>query len=451
MAPPTSQIPNKGKGKALDTIHGENNTIRAQSRMEKTAPKQASSDKSGLSKDVQKAVLASPLTIPWPDVPRHLQTTVVHLLRELIPSDVAGYHVSRARCHNKAKRAKRVQKAKEVKASSEQSDSSERADQEQAEKAADEDAAMEDLESSEGQKQKQSSDNLETELKRPERPEILSHLVLGINEVIKSIEHQIGSLKTQIMIMGDALNGDQPGKPNASNFLPTAPRSPSPSNSDDEATEGQSQSVLSPSAPVNFIIIPLLSINPQSLVSPILQYCATYNAYVYQHTQLAKILRTRLKKSQWTDVIGDEREEIAVVPLGAVEKDLADMVGLRRLACLALRKSHPNIERARTLLPKSILRPPRFSVTLPIPTSTLKIHTCATPSVSKSETSKGNQAPIPHVHYVPLHVKGIQTKMPVDNASKKAKRLQEVRLKRAEAKIKKKASKERAKKAAKKK
>lgn len=65
MAPPTSQIPNKGKGKALATIHGENNTIRAQSRMEKSAPKQASSDKSGLSKDVQKAVLASPLTIPW--------------------------------------------------------------------------------------------------------------------------------------------------------------------------------------------------------------------------------------------------------------------------------------------------------------------------------------------------------------------------------------------------
>nr|KIR83664.1 hypothetical protein I308_06052 [Cryptococcus tetragattii IND107] len=370
MAPPTYQIHNKGKGKALATIHGENNTIRAQSRMEKSAPIQASSDKSGLSKDVQKAVLASPLTIPWqvsfihplkythlsnaylcrPDVPRHLQTTVVHLLRELIPSDVADYHVSRARCHIKEKRAKRAQKTKETKASSEQSDSSEKADQEQAGKADDEDAEMEDLESSAGQKQKQSSDIFESGLKRPERPEILSHLVLGINEVIKSIEHQIGSLKTRIMIMGDALNGDQPGKPDASNFLPTAPRSPSPSNSDDEATEGQSQSVLSPSAPVNFIIIPLLSINPQSLVSPILQYCATYNAHVYQHTQLAKILRTRLKKSQWTDVIGDEREEIAVVPLGAVEKDLADMVGLRRLACLALRVSRKNCSSSQSML-----------------------------------------------------------------------------------------------------
>lgn len=370
MAPPTYQIHNKGKGKALATIHGENNTIRAQSRMEKSAPIQASSDKSGLSKDVQKAVLASPLTIPWqvsfihplkythlsnaylcrPDVPRHLQTTVVHLLRELIPSDVADYHVSRARCHIKEKRAKRAQKTKETKASSEQSDSSEKADQEQAGKADDEDAEMEDLESSAGQKQKQPSDIFESGLKRPERPEILSHLVLGINEVIKSIEHQIGSLKTRIMIMGDALNGDQPGKPDASNFLPTAPRSPSPSNSDDEATEGQSQSVLSPSAPVNFIIIPLLSINPQSLVSPILQYCATYNAHVYQHIQLAKILRTRLKKSQWTDVIGDEREEIAVVPLGAVEKDLADMVGLRRLACLALRVSRKNCSSSQSML-----------------------------------------------------------------------------------------------------
>lgn len=359
MATPTCQIPNKGKENPVATIHGNSKTIRAQSKMEKSAPKQASSDKSGLSKDVQKAVLASPLTIPWqvsrvtpikyailsdaflyrPDIPRHLQTTLVHLLRELIPSDVANYHVSRARCYSKEKRVRRAQKSKEAKAASKKSGSSNKVDQEPAGKAADEDAEMKDPESATGQKRKRSSNDLESEIKRPERPEVLSHLVLGINEVIKSLEHQIGALKTQIMIMGDALNGDQPGKLNANNFLPTAPRSPSPSSSDDEATEGQLRPILSPSAPINFIIIPLLSINPQSLVSPILQYCATYNAHVYQHTQLAKILRTRLKKSQWADVTGDDREEVAVVPLGAVEKDLADMVGLRRLACLALRVS----------------------------------------------------------------------------------------------------------------
>lgn len=359
MGPSTSQMPSKGKAKVLATTHSESNTIRSQSKMEKSAPKQASSDKSGLSKDVQKAVLASPLTIPWqvsriilikytilsdvcscrPDMPRHLQTTVVHLLRELISSDVADFHVSRARCHSKEKRTRRAQRSKEAKATSEQSGNSDKVDQEQGGKAADEDVEMKDLESSTGQKRKRSSNDLESEAKRPGRPEVLSHLVLGINEVIKSLEHQIGALKTQIMIMGDALNSDQPGKPNANNFLPTAPRSPSPSDSDDEATEGQSQPIPSPSAPINFIIIPLLSINPQSLVSPILQYCATYNAHVYQHTQLAKIIRAKLKRSQWADVTGDDREEIAVVPLGAVEKDLADMVGLRRLACLALRVS----------------------------------------------------------------------------------------------------------------
>ena len=53
---------------------------------------------------------------------------------------------------------------------------------------------------------------------------------------------------------------------------------------------------------------------------------------------MLKTVKTRLKESDW-DVLGDEREEIRVVPLGDVEKDMAVLVGLRRLACMGVRVS----------------------------------------------------------------------------------------------------------------
>jgi hypothetical protein len=85
------------------------------------------------------------------------------------------------------------------------------------------------------------------------------------------------------------------------------------------------------------------------------------------------------------------------------------------------------------ILPKSILHPPRHALTLPYPTSNLKVHT------GNKEGEAGENAPLPHVHYAPVTIKGITTTTPVDANSKKKVRLAEVRQKRVEAKIKRKA------------
>jgi hypothetical protein len=46
-----------------------------------------------------------------------------------------------------------------------------------------------------------------------------------------------------------------------------------------------------------------------------------------------------LKEDEWTEILGDEREEVKVVPLGRVEGELAALVGLRRVASLIIRVS----------------------------------------------------------------------------------------------------------------
>ncbi|WVQ76458.1 hypothetical protein IAR50_006126 [Cryptococcus sp. DSM 104548] len=422
MAPPApTAAGTKGKGKAPVAVHDESKTIRAQSKKDK--PKQDGADKGVLSKDVQKAVLANPLTVPWPNMPKYLQDNILHLLHELVPSHVADYHVLRARCQQSNKRRRRAQERKTNEPQNEDVTMSE-PDSESAET---------------GQKRKQPSASAKTTATSgpPEKPEILSHLVMGINEVIKGLETQIDELKLQLLVMGDTLNGNQPGKPGKPgkpDLLPTAPRSPSPAA--DVEVEDLSDSLPAPpkekASPITFIVVPLLSINPQSLVSPIPSYCATYNALAYQHAQLAKILQTRLKKEKWAEVIGGEREEVRVVPLGAVEKEMAEIVGLRRLACLGIRESHPDVLRMQELLPKAKLQPPRHGITLPFPTSSLTVHTGHYPS-----SNTVNPQHLPPVTYAALHIKGIQTKQPADGNSRKAKRLQEVRGKREEARVKK--------------
>jgi hypothetical protein len=155
--------------------------------------------------------------------------------------------------------------------------------------------------------------------------------------------------------------------------------------------------------------------------------------------------------------------------------------------------SHPGISVLSTLLPKSVLHPPRISLTLPFPTSSLSVHTGAggastgstsnrTPGTGISqnrnrvqahpahsalpaqadEANSANSAdqagagrepisapvPVPAssstrlrpdqlvagIHYAPIHVKGITTTIPADGAARKAKRLEEVRKRRREVK-----------------
>jgi hypothetical protein len=225
---------------------------------------------------------------------------VMKELPRLVPDEIAAYHTSRARCQVERKKATRKR--------------------ERLAKAAGDDVTME----GQGGPAEQNT----TTLENPVKPEILDHMVLGINETIKSLETAIDDLKLRLLLIADRLNGIQL-KPNTS-LLPTAPhpeRSPSPALAPTE------------SSPPAFIIIPLQSISPQTLVSPIPQYCATYNSLVWQWGQLSRVAKTRIKESELREVIGEEREEVRVVPLGRVEGEMAALVGLRRLACLAIRVS----------------------------------------------------------------------------------------------------------------
>jgi hypothetical protein len=224
-------------------------------------------------------------------------------LPKLVPDSVAAYHTNRARCQVERKKAARKQ----------------------ARLSKEEGMEVDVPASSEAVAPEKDSEE-------PVKPEILDHMVLGINETIKSLESAIDELKLCLLQIADRLNGIHL-KPN-SNLLPTAPDntalSPSPS--------PPPPARKSP-APPAFIIIPLLSILPQSLVAPIPQYAATYNSLVWQWGQLSRVAKTRLKELEWNDVIGQEREEVRVVPLGRVEGEMAALVGLRRLACLTIRVS----------------------------------------------------------------------------------------------------------------
>lgn len=199
-------------------------------------------------------------------------------------------------------------------------------------------------------------------------PEILQHLVIGTNETIKELERNIDELKLRLMMIADKLNETQnKGKqkraaPRPEDLLPTAPLSPSSSSSpspppsplqthqalpdppersgQDSSTRGVSAHLAKPKlSPIGWILIPLPSISPQSIVSPIPQYCATYNSLLYQWLQLKKVAEKRIPQTQLADVLGESRDEIRVVPLGKVELEMSQIIGLRRVACLSIRVS----------------------------------------------------------------------------------------------------------------
>ncbi|ORX34594.1 hypothetical protein BD324DRAFT_604852 [Kockovaella imperatae] len=396
-------------------------------------------DRARMDKQVVKAVMVSPLIVPWPSIPNHLQKAVLSSLPTLIPDSIPAYHVDRARCKhfNQAQRRKEKKRQKAA-----------------VDKQLEEENHGEDPRLSTPQRPNDNSFRDSQAIgkaddkpahpppKIPEAPDVLQHLIFGINETIKVLERSIDDLKLRLMLMADAINGNlqlaTTSLPlNSNGLLPTAPSDSSARTQGISMTESLGARLYPPA----FIIVPLLSISPQTLVSAIPQYCATYNALVYQWIQLGKIIETRMKKDQRT-IIGEPREEIRVVALGDVELEIARMVGLRRVACTAVRSSHPDLKILSELLPKSALHPPRHQITLPHPTSNVRVH-CAQRDRGPAQRGQGpgssaavpdeahDMSPlIPEVHYTPLTIKGITTSAPVDGQARKAKRLEEVRARR---------------------
>lgn len=277
---------------------------------------------------------------------------------------IADYHVSRARC---SKAAKRHRKAKEGKAQEESSGAP---------------AA--------------SVDEMPAEAIRPD---ILDHLVLGLNEVIKTLELATKDLEMQLVALADSIEGVGP------RFLPTEPTP-------------KTSLTAQPSAPITHVLVPHLSVSPLALVDPVLQLCATYNTHVRQ----LRLLSKQAKNATETP----ELSEICLVSLGNEEAEVAALAGLRRVACFAVRKSHPEIGVLGELCKN--ITPPRHSITLPFPTR-LRV-------IDGEKEKPAKRLPQVNVEYAPLHVKALHTTAPLDNNARKAVRLEEVRKKRVENKLK---------------
>lgn len=308
-------------------------------------------------------------------------------LPQIIPQEVADYHVSRARCSKAAKRARKAAQGK----------------------AEGKDGAAKPMEVE--------------ETKEPEpipaeaiRPDILDHLVLGLNEVIKALEQATGQLEAQLIELADAIEG----VPSLPRFLPTEP------------TEVKAVGkVTAPAAPLSHVLVPHLSVSPMALVDPIPALCATYNTHVRQLRVLAK--------SAPAGVSVPEVAEIRLVSLGREEPEVAALAGLRRVACFAVRQSHPNVGVLEGL--SKNIPPPRHSITLPFPT---RLRIIDGKNSGADGEKGGNQKkeqvasklPETPIEYAPLHVKALHTTAPLDNNARKAVRLEEVRKKRAENKAK---------------
>lgn len=302
-------------------------------------------------------------------------------LPQLVPDTVAEYHVDRARCSQAAKRARRKAKRAE---------------------------GMDVDEPGRGGEAGPAGAGL------PSRPEILDHLVLGLNETIRALEAAIAALRLHMALLAERRDP-------APRFLPTEP---------------VGAAAAAEPAGITYLLVPHTSVSPLALVDPLPTYCATYNTLLRQAATMPNVKKGAL---------GDE---IRIVPLGKREQELALATGLRRVTSVGVRASHPAVGVLERLL-RAALPPPRHSMTLPWPTTTLAVHKGETSAETSAETSgeqegakegaKGAEDQAegpahPRIAYAPLHIKAIHTTAPADAGARKARRLAEVRAKRVDKK-----------------
>ncbi|BEI81363.1 hypothetical protein CcaverHIS002_0205230 [Cutaneotrichosporon cavernicola] len=322
-----------------------------------------------------KPVLSNPYATPWPSLPNHLQNGVMAALPQLVPDAVAEYHTDRARCSAAAKRARRKAKRAEMEVETETTDTTEEE---------------------------------KTQKEVPTPPEILDHLVLGLNETIRALEGAISALRMRMALLADS----------NPRFLPAQP-----------GAEPEAEA-----AGITYLLVPHTSVSPLALVDPLPTYCATYNTLLRQASTIPNVKKGMLG------------QEIRIVPLGKREQELALAAGLRRITSIGVRASHPAVGVLERLL-QAALAPPRHSMTLPWPTTRLTVYKGEPEKESekgdkeKGDKEKGDKgekgektAPHTPIAYAPLHIKAIHTTMPVDPDARKATRLAQVRANRVEKK-----------------
>lgn len=229
------------------------------------------------------------LTSHRPALPNHLQAAVFAALPGILPQEISDYHVSRQRCSRAIKKRRKVEAGDKVDGGTEP----------------------------------------QPIPPAPPRPELVDQLVFGLNETIKALEHVIDDLRFRMMVMSDALAGKpiMPREVAASGLLPTAP-----------ASNAEPAPAPAPAlSPLAYVLVPNLSVSPQSLIDPLPVYCATYNTLLGQHAQLAAEVHRRLPKPD--RIAPPAGPAIRLVPLGKREAELSAMAGLRRVSTFAIRVS----------------------------------------------------------------------------------------------------------------
>ncbi|KAJ7040444.1 hypothetical protein C8F04DRAFT_256567 [Mycena alexandri] len=220
-------------------------------------------------KVVFKSVLDSPFRVPWPSVPLNLQNTALACTLSLL-GGVSEYRSVRGEANRKRKRldkdSRQIKKTKN----------------------ADGDASVGEM-------------DVDAELpdagapseEFPERPAVLSHLAIGINEVTKRLDAQIRSLRKAVSV------------------TPHPAVDPTP---------------LPLTAPIKVIVVCRTDVDPSVLIDHLPHEVAAFNS-------------------------SQPSEPIMMIPLPkGAEKQLADAVGLRRAAVIAMDINTPGLEMFASIL-----------------------------------------------------------------------------------------------------
>ncbi|KAJ7170044.1 hypothetical protein C8R46DRAFT_1090940 [Mycena filopes] len=258
-------------------------------------------------KVVFKAVLDSPFRVPWPSVPLNIQNAALACTTSLL-GGVSEYQSVRGDENRKRKRLDKDSKNKKRKNADGEASAGEM------------DAELPDA----------GAPSEETPLL--ERPVVLSHLAIGINEVTKRLDAQIRSLRKTVAVTSEP---------------PAADPTPSP-------------------APIKLIVVCRTDVDPSILIDHLPHEVAAFNS-------------------------AQPSEPIVMIPLPkGAEAQLAEALGLRRAAVIAMDADTPGLEMFASILDS-------------IPTLTAPWLTSLAASA----------APV-QPQLVPTHVKQLRTTAPKD-------------------------------------
>ncbi|KAF8308285.1 hypothetical protein DL93DRAFT_2087178 [Clavulina sp. PMI_390] len=362
-------------------------------------------------KAVFKSVLANPLDVKWPTIPPNVQNALLATLcRILEASGISQYHEAREKTSRRQKNSDSQRSKKGQGSSDAQPTTSKRKATEadthvppKKRRLDDGGSIIVESPSTVLPGANNPSRNVAMELddtsSAAARPLALSHIVFGINEVTKRLEHQVSSnrnlsVQSQTPSSETALNYSENTMPSKANTSQGSP----------------------PSPPIRFVIACTQDVDPPTILAHFPPLVAVTNA-------------SRSRKNPALDVLLIQMPKMA-------EGSLTEAVKLRRTAVLALDNEFPGIEALDQFIPSiPILSAPWLLPPVPSPhsSSTSSTHRNPKTGIASSHPSSHTQGSL----LVDTHVKQLLTSAPADMRAAKEKRAKGREEAKARAKLKK--------------